>query len=258
MILRKKIRMVVGYGLGCMLIIGISVAVHGWDTCYDYLTKDVPRISQFGENGTAEMELPRDFLETHLKQWPGGTTSKDGHVYSLSGLSFTANATLVRPIVTLLSHRNINLSPSLVSLAVFMGLAALVALVQVLYGHRIIAGESLQEVIYWQLALTIVLLAAPLTWVMSTVWLMPVAIIIIRTYPLMTTVPLSIALYICTVGLFIIGMPDTIRLEAFVPCGNEIMKDKYIIGEILIVISLAFILPRVNLARVSPSEAPHA
>ena len=252
MILRRKIKMVVGYCLGCLLIIGTSVAVHGWSTCYDYFMNDMPRISRFGENGTLEMRLPKDFLEAHLKDWPGGTTTKDGHAYSLSVLSFRGNATLVRPLVALLSYGGVNLSPSLVSVAVFLVLAALVALWQVLYGHTVIAGDSLQEVIYWQLDLIIVLLAAPLTWVMSTVWLIPVAILIIRIYPLVTTVPVSIALYICALGLFIIGMPDNSQFEAVVSYANQVMKGKYIIGEIFIMISLAFILPRVHFE--SPDE----
>jgi hypothetical protein len=248
MILRRRIRMAAGYCLGCTLIILISVAVHGWSACYDYVTNEMPRISRFGEDGTSEMRLPKEFLDEHLKDWPNGKTTKDGHEYSLSGLSFRGNATLVRPLVTLLSYVGIHISPSLVSLAVFLVFFTLVALWQYWQGNLFREGDNLQEVIFWQLALTIDLLAAPLTWVMGAVWLIPVAIIIIRIYPQISTAPLSVALYFCTVGLIIIGIPDTFRLGAIMPYANELMKGKYIIGETLILISLAFILPRVHFA----------
>ncbi len=104
--------------------------------------------------------------------------------------------------------------------------------------------EILGEVMYWQNALVLILLSAPLTWVMNTVWLLPIAASALWVYTASRDrtpdARRGLALILCAMGLLMAWAPDSMILSLLT--GTRLAQAKYLISEALVVVSLILMI----------------
>jgi hypothetical protein len=172
-----------------------------------------------------------------------GYALKDGRVYRESSFDFVANASLsriaaarlTRPRTRTGEHR----ATSTISLVV-IGIVAFMAWLVV--RRRREAPSADQEAAYWLLAMTAVLLAGPLTWVMNLVWLLPLAVLILGIYPRLSGTLESVALAGCALGLLVAGLPDHHSWSLIIPYGGPFATWQYVAAEIVALVSLYILL----------------
>jgi len=244
LILRKKWRVIIGYAVGCLLIVLLSLAFNGVEINLDYLFNHAPRISHFGGLGTKEMMLPEDIMVKSLASTPQKMTIKDDILYNNKFFTFVGNATLVRtPFGRMLDKvLAIKNNPSLTSFAILLLFFIIMWLWQYYYRKQVRNFTVKQKVIYWHIVLVIILLASPFTWTMNVVWLLPIIIILLFEYPLMVSKYQVFYLYIGTMGLILAALPDNYSFLLLLPFGSGFLEYKYVIAEILLFFSLLCML----------------
>ena len=57
LLLRRRWHVVLGFVAGCLVLLGLGLAVDGPDAVSDYAFTQLPRISEYGDSGTVEMAL---------------------------------------------------------------------------------------------------------------------------------------------------------------------------------------------------------
>lgn len=172
--IRKRWTTIIGYAIGVLSALTISLIVIPHLTI-EYFTKEFPRIARFGESGSEEMRIPASLMQPLRSSFPEGYTQKDGIMYRYESFQFISNASLVRSASAVLRKIGLNAHPS--ALSGFFFLALLLGV----WGWQnfCCASQELDnfgEVVYWQSVWVIILLSAPLTWAMNTVWLLPLAV----------------------------------------------------------------------------------
>ena len=175
--------------------------------------------------GTAPSSLRR-----LLAGVPPGHTTLQGRVYSVEALSFEINASAVRtPLgrTTWKAMRAVGLpiAPAHVSLAFLaVGLGLVLAWQRWSGPPR----DRLAEFCYWNVVLILILLCAPLTWSMSTVWLLPTAVVMLKGLRGSRRPGEILPLALCGAGLVAAGLPDAAL--AGLP---SLAKSKYVVAELL-------------------------
>jgi hypothetical protein len=235
--LRKRGKVLAGYAGGVMLILLLSLAFNGYGQNHDYVFNQMPRIAVHGEIGPEETRLDQRYLEGRE------LGEKGGRQYEPEGFSFTANATLIRPLHnTFRKAAELTGLPSpgmtAVAMLVFTALFSIMALFQWRFRDRFDRFTAMQEFAYWQLVLVIILLSSPLTWVMNTIWLMPVAVIIIYWSHVVNTRTQAAFLAVGVIGLLLAALPDPGGFPLLIPYGSILVRHKYVLAELLILVSL--------------------
>lgn len=239
-LIRRKWASMSGYILGILGILLLSLLVKP-RLSLEYV-KELPRIAQFGEGGTDTMRLPSEVIKTLRASLQEGYTQKGGIVYRYESFHFISNASLVRSMATVLQKKGVNIHLSVLS-ALFLGFLSGILWIWQIYRRIPQKLDVFTEVIYWQSAWMIILLSAPLTWVMNTVWLLPIAGSLLCGFIMRSKSSSKIrdsALLICTVGLFIAWIPDYVLFIFLGP--TRLINAKYLLSEILVLVSLLLLI----------------
>jgi hypothetical protein len=233
LLLRRQWRVVAGFFAAGTALLMLGMAVDGYARVAGYLTDELPRISRYGERGSREMKLPPQTLVPLVEMVRTGRTVMDERRYDVEYFRFALNASVVRTPLgratwSLLRGWGIPVAPAQISVlflgACFLGLLAW----QRWYGRPDGPDRQAWELIYWQTVLVVVLLCAPVTWAMGTVWLLPVAIIGLSELPRVNSLATAAPLLACAAGLLIAGFPDP-----YWPFSQGVLDQKYIVGELL-------------------------
>jgi hypothetical protein len=243
LVIRKRWWALGGLVGGGAVLLLLSLVLDGRALVYDYLTRELPRISRYGERGSREMRLPPQTLRPIMETIGTGRTVMDGRQYDIESLRFVLNASAVRTPLGRATWAGLKglgfpVAPAQVSL-VFLGvfLVGLVAW-QRWFGVPEGPDRDIWDLVYWQAVLVIILLCAPVTWAMSTVWLLPIAAIVMRELPRLTSRAHVLSVFACALGLFVAGIPDTVGGAVVRPLGERVMDAKYIVAELLCMIGL--------------------
>ena len=259
LVIRNKRRALLGYLAGGALIAALTAVVPGGiEATLGYVRDELPRISRFGEWGTDEMRLPKNVLSERLQGLPEGATTKDGLVYKRESFSFVSNGTLVRVLQRRLQKAEIWISNSLLSALVLAALLCVLIAWQLGYSG-LLRGRSAErsaaepktrlhleargEFLYWQVVALIVLLAAPLTWVMNLVWLLPLIVVVLAELSRVGKGRGRGALVLAAVALVVIALPDGVGAPWMSSTLANLIRDKYVIGEGVLLLSLLAYLP---------------
>lgn len=249
LMLRRKWKAVTGFIIGAILIFLLTISVTGYKLLSDYIFNEMPRIAVFGELGTQEMLLSADIIQRYLTGIVSGMTMKDAIIYKPSYLNFVTNASLVRTsfgwgLSEILTKMKINVSDGILSIITLAGFFVFMLIWQLYHRRQFSHLTPMQEVIYWQIILIIILLSGQQTWVMNVVWILPTVIIILHCYRLVRSKLQAIYLFLCTIGLILAALPD--HYAFLVPFDWKFLMHKYIIVEILLFFSLLFISVNIN------------
>lgn len=249
LLVRGRKGAVLGFAAAAAALVALSVATSGSRALTRYATVEFPRISAFGEEGPPELLADRATIAALRPS--SSLTVKAGRTYAPAVFAFTSNASLVRTGIgdalrAMLGRAHLPDSISVASLLVFSLGFAVVALLQ---WRRRSAGPWTrnEEFLYWQLALVVVLLAAPLTWVMNTVWLLalvPVTLSGLADHQRSWTIQLGLALV--ALGLTLAAVPDHQAFPLLFPGGfpAEVAANKYVLAQGSIATGLALQLSR--------------
>jgi uncharacterized membrane protein len=234
LIIRKKWHVLGGYAAGGLLLLALSLAINGYSGVSRYLFSEFPRIAEHGEYG------PEDWLVDQAELEPlrveRTVVIKDGNTYPWARFEFVLNASLVRtPIgsVTgrLLSGLGLPDSHSAVSLSLF---GCFFVLIMVIHApvERALSSSAENEFLYWQLVLVVVLLAAPMTWTMNTVWVLPLLPLLSRALLAREGTDRTAGLVLILLGLAALAIPDQHSFSGLFPIYKlERIGDlKYVIG----------------------------
>jgi hypothetical protein len=258
LVLRKRWRALIGYAVGGVLLLTLSLILDGPALLVRYATVEFPRISHFGEGGTPEMLVDPAALAALQ---PGeGLTAKDGRVYQLESFSFVSNATLGRTrtgrsLQALLVISGIPSAQSVTALVFFSALFGAVVLLQRRAG--LADGSSPQrDFLYWQLGLVIVLLSAPLTWVMNAIWLLTLVPLTARELARRQPWHRSLAPVLVALGLVVAALPDHVTFSLLLPARyiGEAAWQKYVIAQLAVALGL---MGWLSSERADPLRPPH-
>jgi len=241
LLIRKKFVVVYGYISGILLIIILTLLISGFDTSYNYLTKEAVRISQHGSSGTNEMAIPVEIIKTFHLISPYSMAIIDGRIYLTESISFNSKASFIRTIEVLQSKTPIDLSNTTYSIIVF----AFFFILMIVFSKKYKIKNN--DFVYWQIILIIILLSSPYTWVMNLVWLTPVAFIIINSLPDLLRRKKALILVTLIVGYLLLSLPDNLLLTKDVPLLREFFSARYVMSQFLILFSLVLYLKDINL-----------
>jgi hypothetical protein len=258
LLLRRRWAAGLGFLAGSVALLTIGLLLDGYASVSSYITDELPRISRYGEGGTREMLLaPNDFRRVAARLGPDRTVM-DGREYRPEAMSFVLNASLVRtPIgrATWSSARAMGLSiaPAQVSL-VFIAIGFGLVLAWSRWRRPATADDDPGEFTYWQIALVLVLLCAPVSWAMSTVWLLPAAAIVLREDSGWRDPYRATALVACSLGLILAAMPDRISAWPLGLFGAGAPNQKYVVAELLVLAGLVGLSAK--RPRIGQSQSP--
>ena len=237
LLIKRKWFVIYGIGAGLITLLLLSSLFNGPGNTMDYFMKELPRIAKYGEELPKSMWLPTTVVKRQSTT-PRNQASKDGVTYQLTAFQFVANASLTRELSSLTNKHNQNLSRSIISLVL---ISVFIILILVHYRkakERSMQNSPSQEFLFWQSILIIVLLTSPLTWVMNTVWLLPIIVILIKMFPLLHSKKQAIYFCLCAVGLIIAALPEHLSFSLTIPYGISFINYKYLISQIILVIAL--------------------
>jgi hypothetical protein len=283
LVVRRRWATTVAYGAGLGLIAATSLVIAP-ELSLDYVQRQLPRISVFGEWGTDEMMLPPEQLEALLVGVPEGMTRLTGAVGTGTLITmreyfpFIANGTLVREYIGIVERWGLTLSISQLSMGLYALLFGAFCVWQ--WRNRAIfarldrrryqseaPGEAERgdvgpdtrdtaEFLYWALALIIIMMTAPATWVMNLVWLLPLGVVFAAEARRLTAEPPALwpsaaLLVVWSAGLALAAVPDRIiglwepafayRIpdSTLFPWGWLWASRKYIVAQGLLLVSIA-------------------
>lgn len=248
--LRGRWRAVVGAGMAFVALELASALVLGPKLELQYWTHELPRIVKIDDRRSpAGPELPAEILD---RRPPASAerTVLDGRSYITSTVRFAHNATLVRPVRTVI-ERVLRVGPldsSPISLTLFACLFLVVAA-----RHWRVRASPLSpsaQLAYWLTALVCVMLSAPLTWTMSLVWTLPALLLAFSTeIRTLADRNRTAAVAACT-GLVWIGVPEIVGPD--VRHTDFYQHVKYPLALLLM---LPFLLTASNRVVVRPTSA---
>lgn len=241
LLIKRKWKPLQGYILGLIGLLLLSFLFNGISATTKYLSQEMPRIAKYGEDGTKSMMLPKTAVKRRRAIY-SEETSKDHVNYRMTTLKFVDNATLTRKVSLFLNKYEINVSRSVVSVLLFSCFFLLITLWQSRFKDSPKCENPVCLLVYWQIALIVVLLTSPLTWVMNTVWLLPTVPILLRQTRHIKSKAQAFYFGVCATGLCIAAIPDPVLHSLIGPNGSALMNDKYIISETFMLLALLALL----------------
>lgn len=269
LVIRRRFTVSIAYAAGLTLIIIVSMLVAP-QLSRDYVQHELPRISAFGEGGTDDMLANPTQLEAlvaGLPEWQTRLAGVEGTgtlVTLREYFPFVSNGTLVREAMRTVERLHLPISISQLSVGLFGMLFGVFSFWQRLnpgiYAStqraRTAPEQGVAEFLYWAMALIVIMMTAPATWVMNLVWLLPLGVIFVAEAPrVIGQVPMGLPsiglLAIGFVGLALAAMPDRIvspwdasiayRLsdEVLYPWGWLWASRKYLVAQGILLVSIA-------------------
>lgn len=235
LVARRRWRAALGFLAGAAGILVLSLLVHGPGPLGRYVSEELPRISRYGDRGPQSSRLAPSEFRPLLAGVPPGRTAVQGHSYSIEALAFEINASAVRTPVgravwNAARGLGVPIAPAQVSLVFLaVGLAVVLAWQRWAGPPR----DRLTEFAYWNVVLILILLCAPLTWSMGTVWLLPTAVVVLQGFRGSRRRSEILPLVLCAAGLVVAGVGDPIL--AALP---SLAKSKYVVAELLCLVGL--------------------
>lgn len=265
LLIRRRYTPSIAYTAGLTLIVIVSIGVAP-DLSRDYVQRELPRISTFGEGGTEDMLLDPALLEplvTGLPEWQTRLAGVEGTgtlITLREYFPFVSNGTLVREVMRTIEQQRLPISISQLSIGLYGMLFGTFAFWQ--YFNVRICGSALRahttsgtpvaEFLTWSMTLVIIMLTAPATWVMNLVWLLPLGVVFVvearrvtGEAPLM--LPSISMLMMGFTGLALAALPDrwdtsvAYRLsdEVLYPWGWLWTSRKYLVAQGILLVSIA-------------------
>jgi hypothetical protein len=253
LVLRKRWKAVQGCLLGVLITVALTFLFNGIGPTLDYAFTELPRISQYGGGGEAAMKLPTKTFTQILQGVPKGLTQKDGRVYSLGEIEFTSHATLAKTPATVILKwafyiLGLKANITLFSATFYALFFSLLLGWEIWYKFQPPHWKITDETGYWLMVLVIILLCAPLTWVMNTIWLIPIAGLLITYQAEQKNVAkqnlTALFLFGLAFGLLLIAIPDQANFPPLPYWISEFLFYKYAIGELFIFVGLFAMLAR--------------
>lgn len=256
LLVRRKWRVLVGCAEAGLAIITLSLVLCGPAALTQYAWIEFPRIAVFGEAGTKAMHLDPATLATLRPTL--ALTAKGGRTYAPERFSFVQNASLARTYVgrgvqRFLSALRLPHSVTAASLLIFSFF--LVSLSTAEWRARSPVPDPSQEFLYWQLVLVVVLLCAPLTWAMNTVWLVCLFPYVFNQLTTPCSRRHQLGLIALALGLLAAALPDTLTFSLMLPFHflDPLFEYKYIAAELGAVAGLVLCLDCFKLRAVAPT-----
>ncbi len=192
LILRRRWRELLGFGLGIIMILCLSL-IQNKSLFMEYFLVHLPRISIYGDIASSNDMYSKEEIAEYListrtkKPW----TFKDGKRYIQNPrVSIIEDASLVNFLGLTEPAKKFyqflakfNLAPNgktILSLIIYFIFYLMTILWQLAYFRKTPILNPYQELIYWQMVLIILLLSGRLTWATTTVWLLPIVLIIMN------------------------------------------------------------------------------
>ena len=231
--LRRWWRGVLGFSLGAAALVLLSAAIDGPAALRAFLTRELPRIARYGEEGSPAMRLPALTYARLRGDAPEGFVMRDGRLYRTEGFGFVANASGARVLARLLGAHRPRAWFSLLSLLIAASAVGLLAWV---IRHPFL--DPLAELAYFAASLAAVLLAGPLTWTMNAVWLAMGGILLARAWPAARAAG-KWALLGLAFGLLLAWLPDQYALGFLFASPPGLGDYKYVAGELVVLLALS-------------------
>ncbi len=242
--IRKRWQVLKWFFMGIsVIILGSMAGNNGTSNLKDYVFNEMPRIANYGQPDHGDTLFGLDLIHTMVKDLPDGHTIKDGHIYQAAVLVFVGNATFARPLHDDLVLSGWNINHTTLSLIIF-GVMCLTFLMWQINFFQIDAPSRAKDFYYWQAVIAVILLSAPLTHVMNTVWLLPVFVALISSYKGLHAATQWLGFGLVLSGMIFIGIPDAINLDVVFSNAGRLMNDKYLIGESLVLIGCLIFLSK--------------
>jgi hypothetical protein len=238
--LKRRWHAIAGFLATWLVLFLLSMATPGnRSLLQDYVFHQLPRIAAYGTPDHGDVLLDPAMIHDQIEGLPDGYSTKDGRIYQVSSLDFSGNATLVRPLYEIPGSLGWNINHTSLSLMLFIGLMSL-------WMYFFASEEASPEAdfMYWQAVLALILLTAPLTHVMNTVWLLPMFIVLVSRFDVTQTVFVMLV-----AGMVLLALPDATNTGTPAPIAS--LPDlKYVIGEVLVLAGclmyLTYNKPRFN------------
>jgi hypothetical protein len=241
LLLIKKYRTLKGFLSGTVLLFLLMIIVNGKNLTWNYFFKELPRISAYGNAGTDEMKIKNQTLQEYFPMTPVSITVVDGKPYITESISFNSKASFIRILQVVQEKLKVNFPNSYYSFLIFI---LLFLLVYLFYRKNKIT-DFYKFAIFWQTAFAVVLLTSPFTWVMNLVWLLPVIFIGIYTLPVLFRNKKYFLIILLIAGYIMLSVPDNLLLTKNSSL-TEFFKSRFVISEIIILISLFFVFKNSN------------
>jgi len=235
LLIRRRWTILAGTISGLLILMAGSYLLPGGaDAWKEYVNDVLPRISYHNE-GLVQAQVNPELIRELRGDAGIDATRKDGRIYKLSGFNFSSNASLVRVLLDEFFAPDSRISRSLLSFLVFIGLSIpfIPWLLRAGTGRVV---DRQHEFLFWLLIMVVILLAAPLTWTMNVVWLLPIAVFIISTGNRDGFSQLGIPLVLMTFGVLIAALPDHKTLEWVGYFEKSWLNHKYVLAEILVLV----------------------
>ncbi|MCP3978125.1 MAG: DUF2029 domain-containing protein [bacterium] len=234
LLLRRRWRCLTGFGVGAAALLLAAVVFDGPGAISGYVGDELPRISRYGEGGSRSMLAPPVAVNALAGGLEPGQTIKDGRVWAQQALEFRLNAGIVRTSLGRSVWKGFDgiglpIAPAQVSL-VFLAL-----------GFFVIAGwqrwcgpprGKSAELAYWMAVLVVILLAAPVSWAMGVVWMLPIVVLVVGrrdARQLLRSVPLML----CAAAVVFAALPDAATDLLLAPFGTQVAGLRYVLAELL-------------------------
>jgi hypothetical protein len=237
-LIRKRWRSMKGFLFGTLAWIILTFVVQqGGSHLLDYGYNHLPRIANLGNIAASDTLVDKRVIRSVLAAAPAEfDTLKDGRGYQLASMQFTSNATLIEPLHDSLEAAKLIVPNSYLSIGVFGLLFLLVWLWQSFIVRLPLSPKD--EFIYWQVPSVVVLLAAPLTWTMNVVWLIPLFIVVTASFLKKIPWIQFLSLSLVSIGLILAMLPDNFNLPVLSSLWNIMSTQKYVYAESIIFIGL--------------------
>jgi hypothetical protein len=243
LMLQRRWRAALGFAIGGLLLLGLSLVLDGPRAVSDYATEQLPRISEYGELGAEGTGLPREAFGVALRGVPVGHAALDGKLYRRQKFRFVINASLSqtelgRAVRGQGERLGLSLDPGRTAIVFFGILWILVFFWQRRFGLLGGDDDPCGDLAYWQLVLAVLLLCGPITWAMTTVWLLPLTVILLRESRRLQGTGEALALLVCVVGLLAAISPDPYGNFMLSPFPRQLLDQKYVFAELAIIAGL--------------------
>ena len=236
LVFKKKWRTLIGIGVAGVIMITVMISPsNGVQTITNYIVNELPRISIYGEHGPADSLIPDIEFVKITKNYPIG--SVDGIRYKKSMFSFVSNGSLIRALFPAGTEiAGIPFSLTLLSILIF-GFFMMIIFYFSGFRYRKNTNDFDNHLMYYFMIMVLILLCAPLTWVMNVVWVLPVTFIALQQLENVNNKK-NFAMIPLILGILLVWIPDSTVFSLLIPVGLRFEQYKYVIGELLIFFGL--------------------
>lgn len=240
LLLRKKWSVLIGFaGTGLVMVL-LTLALHGTEGFSSYLNNHLPRILKHGEKGPDSVRLDQNTLiALHQNVTKQGHTEVQGKDYIKGLFQFDSSAGwvgILKNFLTTLGWKNVS-----VATTSFIGLALFIILFFYLQ-QKVFPMEitPFEETILLLAGCIVTLFIGPLTWVMSLVWLIPLALAPVARFRELPKWVIAIF----GLAFLLLILPDSKAWPALYPEKSIFLGSKYHLIQVLLLIGVIFTLKR--------------